>query len=142
VLCPAVLLVKCRTEGSEVSLELSRHGTLKGLAVKHRLLSLPPRPWRELLLSSNGLWRMSCAAVCLCRRLSELNGTPWQAIDGKTLTTSAPGRGFQRICIRKLDGPRQHDLLDGINFYFQVMDLRGGRRRQAPKPSPRRFNSP
>jgi hypothetical protein len=139
VLCPAVLLVKCRTEGSEVLLELSRHGTLKGLAVKHRLLSLPlvrskelgkggARPWRELLLSSNGLWRMSCAGVCLCQRLSELNGTPWQAIGGKTLTTSAPGRGFRRICIRKLDGPRQHDLLDGINFCLWVMDLRGGRR--------------
>ena len=57
------------------------------------------------------------------------------------MTAGASGRGFQRLCIRELDGPRQHDLLDGINLHLRFMDLQARRRRQAPRPSPRRFRS-
>jgi hypothetical protein len=53
----------------------------------------------------------------------------------------APGRGFRWICIRELDRPRQHDLLDGINLHLRIMDLRGEQRWQAPRPS-QRFSSP
>ena len=67
--------------------------------------------------------------------------TPWQAIGGKTSTADAPGRGFWRICIRELNGPRQHDIFDGINLHLWLMDLRGRRRWQALRPSPRRFRS-
>jgi hypothetical protein len=52
---------------------------------------------------------------------------PRQAIGGKTLTAGAPGRGFWWIYIQELDGPRQYDLLDGINLHLRIMDLRGGR---------------
>ena len=41
----------------------------------------------------------------------------------KTSIAGASGRGFQRICIRELDGPRQHDLLIGIDLHLRIMDL-------------------
>jgi hypothetical protein len=53
-------------------------------------------------------------------KLEQLCRVPlWQTIGGQTLTAGAPGRGFWRICIQEIDGPRQHDLPDGINFHLR-----------------------
>jgi hypothetical protein len=85
-----------------------------------------------LLLNHEGSNQYKSTVSCVNRRVlhtpkpEQLSQVPsWQAIGGKILIAGAPGRGFWQIYIHEFGGPRQHDLLDGINLHLRIMDLRG-----------------